>query len=203
MTRQSCAGSSPRVRGLRPRHLHHHQEGRIIPARAGFTLIRARASGLVRDHPRACGVYVEGDAEAEAEAGSSPRVRGLLRVIPAHAGSTGIIPARAGFTAHRDQRHGDLADHPRACGVYVNYLIWGSSPLGSSPRVRGLRGPQAQLSSQGGIIPARAGFTVSGRISRQKIWDHPRACGVYVCLPLMGCSPRGSSPRVRGLQQAD
>ena len=51
---------------------------------------------------------------------------------------------------------------------------------GSSPLARGLlRHPTAVL-LQRGIIPARAGFTRSGRGRGMRAGDHPRSRGVYM-----------------------
>ena len=50
------------------------------------------------------------------------------------------------------------------------------------------------------IIPARAGFTCTGGIPGFAVWDHPRACGVYLSSAADGATKAGSSPRVRGLQ---
>ena len=50
-------GSSPLARGLRSRHLHRPGHGRIIPARAGFTMTDGRWPKCPRDHPRSRGVY--------------------------------------------------------------------------------------------------------------------------------------------------
>ena len=50
-----------------------------------------------------------------------------------------------------------------------------------------------------GIIPARAGFTRTGRAIGASSWDHPRSRGVYptVCVRPLGLA--GSSPLARGL----
>ena len=71
--------------------------------------------------------------------------------------------------------------------------------MGSSPRVRGLQIPEDNLYGDVRIIPARAGFTGDCQYTRPPLWDHPRACGVYLWLLILGVSGAGSSPRVRGL----
>ena len=91
-------GSSPLARGLLDTGPHDQIEGRIIPARAGFT-IGVRGSGRWRwDHPRSRGVYPEGGYDVVVLHGSSPLARGLLAPVVVHRGDAGIIPARAGFT---------------------------------------------------------------------------------------------------------
>ena len=71
-------GSSPLARGLRRCGPRPSARCRIIPARAGFTIVDKIKPALTRDHPRSRGVYVPGGAESVQ--------------------SRGIIPARAGFT---------------------------------------------------------------------------------------------------------
>ena len=97
-TRGRGRGSSPLARGL---HAGVHEpvdEGRIIPARAGFTSARTWATCTAWDHPRSRGVYSSTGPSRPPSAGSSPLARGLpgdggVAVVVAR-----IIPARAGFT---------------------------------------------------------------------------------------------------------
>jgi len=118
VSRRPGGGSSPRVRGLRRRVIGVTRPGRIIPARAGFTGPCATVVQGVQDHPRACGVYSICSWIFSVVAGSSPRVRGLLRNINMPEPIIRIIPARAGFTHHSGDGPPRGEDHPRACGVY-------------------------------------------------------------------------------------
>ena len=133
------SGSSPLARGLRWLLSGAELQGRIIPARAGFT----GTSGLTRyvraDHPRSRGVYALLLLGADESMGSSPLARGLLRGRGEEFARVGIIPARAGFTPRRPARWCHRGDHPRSRGVYAR-----------GDRLAG---------ATGGIIPARAGFT--------------------------------------------
>ena len=95
---------------------------------------------------------------------------------------------------------GTLADHPRACGVYKMSTLRPIPLLGSSPRVRGLLHDHQGALDEGGIIPARAGFTRSAYFCSCGLEDHPRACGVYHEVGVVEVSGEGSSPRVRGLR---
>ena len=111
-------GSSPLARGLPAVKAGLDVSDRIIPARAGFTLIPGFLPPGSWDHPRSRGVYGELDRAKEQIDGSSPLARGLRRPPDRRRRRQGIIPARAGFTESAPQ------------GV--------RSVLGSSPLARGL-----------------------------------------------------------------
>ena len=70
----------------------------IIPAYAGNTKSEPTRIIPSRDHPRVCGEHGFQVLFAGFDQGSSPRMRGTLRLVahPAHDG--GIIPAYAGNT---------------------------------------------------------------------------------------------------------
>ena len=91
--------------------------------------------------------------------GSSPLARGLLARAGLEALGLRIIPARAGFTAARSSRQSARRDHPRSRGVYDSLSVTLNSASGSSPLARGLLLRPEGVGLQGGIIPARAGFT--------------------------------------------
>ena len=152
---------------------------RMIPARAGFTPGTPCRPGPRRDHPRSRGVYCGGSCGRSATAGSSPLARGLHSGLQRRCGSLGIIPARAGFTVCVSVAVAFCRDHPRSRGVYWQQPAHSPLRRGSSPLARGLRGPSRHPSRRGGIIPARAGFTVPGRWSMMGNRDHPRSRGVY------------------------
>mgnify|MGYP006978656046 CR=1 FL=1 len=91
-------GSSPLARGLRSRHLHRPGHGRIIPARAGFTVRDVVVMLGHRDHPRSRGVYLGAYSPPLQLLGSSPLARGLHLSVRDYSKLPRIIPARAGFT---------------------------------------------------------------------------------------------------------
>ena len=138
------------------------QLGRIIPARAGFTRILTLRPLPRRDHPRSRGVYAYGDRHTSNGQGSSPLARGLLIVHRASGVIRRIIPARAGFTGGGFTSSANSSDHPRSRGVYAAMRSEKSATVGSSPLARGLHPNNSGLSTIGGIIPARAGFTPGG-----------------------------------------
>ena len=152
-------GSSPRVRGRRllPQLLKLSRG--LIPACAGQTLNRRSARIHPRAHPRVCGA--DGGlqpAEVLVE-GSSPRVRGRLRVSGLVVGHGGLIPACAGQTWSRAFRLRDLRAHPRVCGADWPRLYGFFLGRGSSPRVRGRPLLDAVPLDVEGLIPACAGQT--------------------------------------------
>ena len=195
-------------------------QARIIPARAGFTGRRPRGRPGAWDHPRSRGGYWEAITGTLAPAGiiparagfteperrrnalalgSSPLARGLHVLRPATVVAEGIIPARAGFTASRARAGSRLQDHPRSRGVYhdpVGALLGGG---GSSPLARGLLATSIVRPAKAWIIPARAGFTLWGRVAAVDLPDHPRSRGVYRTLLASSVRRQGSSPLARGL----
>ena len=152
-------GSSPLARGLPPRFLRRRHDGRIIPARAGFTRRAVVGRRPPPDHPRSRGVYPFSPRPTPGDSGSSPLARGLLGDAVDEGDPPGIIPARAGFTRRRSTPPAASTDHPRSRGVYFSSWYWAMIVSGSSPLARGLPTSYPHLCPQGGIIPARAGFT--------------------------------------------
>ena len=114
-------GSSPLARGLRQHFRRRPRRCRIIPARAGFTVIKSWSCSAPKDHPRSRGVYGRMTTAQARVAGSSPLARGLLLIRNALAGMAGIIPARAGFTCAYSRTWRWRGDHPRSRGVYRGY----------------------------------------------------------------------------------
>ena len=92
-------------------------------------------------------------------------------------------------------------DHPRSRGVYLLPVEDFRHRVGSSPLARGLRVRRPASGRQGGIIPARAGFTGIERALYGESADHPRSRGVYPPSTSPPSNGRGSSPLARGLQE--
>ena len=132
-------GSSPRVRGKFPRVRNRRVDRGLIPARAGKTRPRTPWTGSRWAHPRVCGENPLAAAEASADRGSSPRVRGKRVRLLDDPGEVRLIPACAGKTSPMRTKVTPRAAHPRVCGENSAWCgafqVWG----GSSPRVRGKR----------------------------------------------------------------
>ena len=78
MPLRSWSGSSPLARGLLTVADLRRRDGRIIPARAGFTHCVPSLMRRTPDHPRSRGVYGVGKCGGGCVVGSSPLARGLL-----------------------------------------------------------------------------------------------------------------------------
>ena len=171
------AGSSPRVRGKRRARAVETCEPRIIPARAGQTVLLFEIQPGDTDHPRACGANACRVVFARACSGSSPRVRGKLEPVGAGHERFRIIPARAGQTSAAVGSGSRRSDHPRACGANVRVHTMLLVRSGSSPRVRGKLIRRGKHFARNRIIPARAGQTSPQHHPSSQLPDHPRACG--------------------------
>ena len=191
-------GSSPRVRGKRRRWIRGRGAPRLIPARAGKTILDELALHEGRAHPRACGENMWARAFGLAYVGSSPRVRGKPTHRTRRAADSGLIPARAGKTAISPACCASTPAHPRACGENSCEVTGRTPSEGSSPRVRGKRASVRFLCSADRLIPARAGKTSCARRRLSASRAHPRACGENPMGWGVGAAACGSSPRVRG-----
>ncbi|PKU92722.1 hypothetical protein CQR47_0571 [Bifidobacterium thermophilum] len=170
----------------------------IIPACAGNTASPCLQRASSRDHPRMCGEHAIFAKNDSISTGSSPHVRGTRPVLSVSPADIGIIPACAGNTNRRFCTSSRLRDHPRMCGEHTYAIPYGASMGGSSPHVRGTRGPDVGHLPATGIIPACAGNTRLATNRRFRPRDHPRMCGEHGMFPLMLFFRLGSSPHVRG-----
>ena len=112
-------GSSPQVRGTRPRSWRPPQLLGLIPAGAGNTRIRIDDPEIVRAHPRRCGEHVHAAEITNDDSGSSPQVRGTPQALDVGAGVEGLIPAGAGNTPTATSSRTTRRAHPRRCGEHV------------------------------------------------------------------------------------
>ena len=97
-----CAreGSSPRVRGKRPRTTGEFGRHGLIPACAGKTARLTFSASAVWAHPRVCGENRCPGWRPVDSPGSSPRVRGKPGFMVPMVFAPGLIPACAGKTRH-------------------------------------------------------------------------------------------------------
>ena len=135
---------------------------RFIPTHVGFTGRQEHNGVFPPVHPHACGVYACASFLRANHDGSSPHMWGLLlnvhlavRPQAVHPHTCGVylgyivrhkckcrfIPTHVGFTMTRFACSCIKAVHPHTCGVYPIRLATYQSPVGSSPRMWGLRAP--------------------------------------------------------------
>ena len=152
----------------------------------------------MRAHPRSRGENRSGCTRAVSRIGSSPLTRGkpragarghaCARLIPAHAGKTGVwvagvYPATA---------------HPRSRGENAPRIGRLSSGTGSSPLTRGKRTEYRSQVRRTRLIPAHAGKTPLGRPAEARPQAHPRSRGENRVQRRKSVAASGSSPRTRG-----
>ena len=160
------AGSSPLARGLPNCH--------------NGTCRRGRRCQGAWDHPRSRGVYDVSDMRGKIMWGSSPLARGLhARRREDDGGRVGSSPLARGLPSRRRTRTPGSPDHPRSRGVYWTMPSSSDVERGSSPLARGLRSFRRWGPIGVGIIPARAGFTITALCACVSSKDHPRSRGVY------------------------
>ena len=171
---------------------------RLIPAHAGKTPRRPSATSGPRAHPRSRGENTAIARTVTDTMGSSPLTRGKRgrsgtrrprrRLIPAHAGKTGVRGfGKAGHGAHPRSRG---ENHPR-----LRAWPW---PAGSSPLTRGKLADADCVRSLGRLIPAHAGKTPGHYGDKSPRWAHPRSRGENPRNGPSSASPAGSSPLTRG-----
>ena len=191
-------GSSPLVRGQRHCRKHCVCARRIIPARAGPTIMPYAISVISADHPRSCGANHLFLIQSLTHCGSSPLVRGQLGACDIHVRRERIIPARAGPTNAGFDVVFFGTDHPRSCGANHVLQLRRMIINGSSPLVRGQHTLSTATCTFPRIIPARAGPTVQRRNRANFPADHPRSCGANRRCRCLCQRFAGSSPLVRG-----
>ena len=186
------------MRGQRQGACPRDGPARIIPARAGPTVLPNFCALSDADHPRSCGANCIGFPFIILWCGSSPLVRGQRVQAILTTDKFRIIPARAGPTDPDSGHARGPADHPRSCGA--NKFDWRdiSPVIGSSPLVRGQLKDDDDARLRIRIIPARAGPTSVWNRTSIHGADHPRSCGANSVNMQMVKAVSGSSPLVRG-----
>ena len=174
----------------------------IIPAYAGSTTRTEPRPRKNRDHPRVCGEHDIQLPPPLADLGSSPRMRGARITDIGDTVAVRIIPAYAGSTPACDLQRHNTGDHPRVCGEHRS-ICRAYRPIGgSSPRMRGAPVVHVGGYRARGIIPAYAGSTHRRPSLAWCRRDHPRVCGEHRHRRRALVRSSGSSPRMRGAQDA-
>ena len=175
---------------------------RFIPACAGN-----RADGTVDEwerpvHPRVCGEQVRRWHYMRVDGGSSPRVRGTERLIVGEPLRGRFIPACAGNSRPTSSTWLTATVHPRVCGEQMKSACDFHECDGSSPRVRGTDQVLAQAFGRDRFIPACAGNSGQDAGTQAGPPVHPRVCGEQRQCTCNVHHTHGSSPRVRGTDDA-
>ena len=93
-------GSSPLARGKPAKQIRGRHILRLIPARAGKTIINKSSQNILAAHPRSRGENSRGARRQRCVHGSSPLARGKPPPLLLRRQDVGLIPARAGKTLH-------------------------------------------------------------------------------------------------------
>ena len=152
-------GSSPRMRGALIERTEGFGKIWIIPAYAGSTPDGYTHCKDCKDHPRVCGEHQSAGLFLAYDKGSSPRMRGALLLVWLTIGLMRIIPAYAGSTTRMLPQHWVYRDHPRVCGEHLTISTQLKYLKGSSPRMRGALERLHRRLRRARIIPAYAGST--------------------------------------------
>ena len=160
-------GSSPLARGPHTRAFRLGVRLGLIPARAGTTTPPKPRSCARRAHPRSRGDHSNAPQNASQNRGSSPLARGPPCLDAFHNYAAGLIPARAGTTAPRSRTSTITRAHPRSRGDHPETHKPRKNNQGSSPLARGP--PEETFTSMRwpGLIPARAGTTLTQQGGRK------------------------------------
>ena len=160
-----ACGSSPLTRGKRNFDDLINQVDRLIPAHAGKTVLRHRASMRRGAHPRSRGENGYLPLSGHQEHGSSPLTRGKPHLAGQPPQSGGLIPAHAGKTASKWNKPSEKPAHPRSRGENAFLTFFALLCFGSSPLTRGKLSHSRRERCGGRLIPAHAGKTAeaSGR----------------------------------------
>ena len=157
---------------------------------------------IVTVHPRVCGEQDLAPIDQKLPVGSSPRVRGTALLPVPGTSRSRFIPACAGNRSSGLSQSSAITVHPRVCGEQLVPIVGRVGAAGSSPRVRGTAATSGRNLSLCRFIPACAGNRSETRTETVRCPVHPRVCGEQIKFSGDRRLNDGSSPRVRGTDQA-
>ena len=196
-------GSSPLARGTLEHRPHIKAAPGLIPARAGNTSFPNDGAGIPWAHPRSRGEHEPCLCTQGSRRGSSPLARGTRSRPATPTSKSGLIPARAGNTLTPPSCSSPKRAHPRSRGEHDSYGDKVIKGAGSSPLARGTRHRRHQSPESNGLIPARAGNTLSVACRSYLSRAHPRSRGEHAATLFSVGSRSGSSPLARGTPGVD
>ena len=174
---RGCLGSSPRGRGMPARRHGQDSARRFIPAWAGNASRSWSRPWRFSVHPRVGGECDDGGGLLDADAGSSPRGRGMRTEGITGQSPRRFIPAWAGNACLPRRRHYALPVHPRVGGECGDSGASDRAHSGSSPRGRGMRRTGRLPWPRPRFIPAWAGNAKNGTAALASATVHPRVGG--------------------------
>ena len=172
-----CAGSSPLTRGKHQLGAYRSLYPGLIPAHAGKTHRSRRTWRSSGAHPRSRGENPQSTAPADRPSGSSPLTRGKLARVTTLRGLARLIPAHAGKTRSCSSSLPARGAHPRSRGENAWAAEEDVSGTGSSPLTRGKLSSARRQSRLTGLIPAHAGKTARWPAPSARPRAHPRSRG--------------------------
>ena len=175
-----CAGTPPRVWGLRHLASVGHVAVRYTPTRVGTSRHRLSPRPRSPVHPHACGDFLGRTPDYIDGYGTPPRVWGLPIA------GCGAPP--------------DGSVHPHACGDFAEGVVLGIVGIGTPPRVWGLRPVVVRRSRASRYTPTRVGTSHRARRTSVVVPVHPHACGDFGRRLQSRRSAVGTPPRVWGLR---
>ena len=191
-------GSSPLTRGKRHSQRDRLPTDRLIPAHAGKTSTRRRATASGGAHPRSRGENLAHVQRYADNLGSSPLTRGKRCQRSTRPPWRGLIPAHAGKTRPLTRPSPPRRAHPRSRGENDEAGKPVDADDGSSPLTRGKRGQVERPLEAAGLIPAHAGKTIDIACTRPLTRAHPRSRGENGPRRGRDAGGWGSSPLTRG-----
>ena len=130
--------------------------------------------------------------------GSSPRVRGTLRIAGRVQQVRRFIPACTGNSVNSRALCRIRTVHPRVYGELASRWHYHGHAVGSSPRVRGTRQSWARPVDRRWFISACTGNSLALVSTARIVPVHPRVYGELFLSAVESFDTPGSSPRVRG-----
>ena len=170
-------GSSPLTRGKLEVHAHAQVVDRLIPAHAGKTGSGAKTPCPRPAHPRSRGENAKARLDDRHADGSSPLTRGKLERSPCVRGMGRLIPAHAGKTRKDQELMSTKTAHPRSRGENQEGPRTDEHQDGSSPLTRGKRQWALDYKQVDRLIPAHAGKTLIRLGAGSEYAAHPRSRG--------------------------
>ena len=199
LSRPCKSGTSPRMRGKLITIIVVVVIPGNIPAYAGKTIVLRLGRRPAPEHPRVCGENDEAFKLANADGGTSPRMRGKLRQYFLRHRGLRNIPAYAGKTGQLGGMAGANLEHPRVCGENRQARARPDTPRRNIPAYAGKTKVQdAEAKLQSGTSPRmrRKPADDFHRLSSGK--EHPRVCGENTPANEHGFDPRRNIPAYAG-----